>query len=67
MIFRIEELKVKDFSVSNRNKLIEKKKPSTNRTQGVLETTQTTLRILSKYTNISVEHSEPKIRGPQIP
>lgn len=40
------------------------KKPSTNKTQGVLQTTLITFRILSRYTNVFEEHSEPEIRAP---
>ena len=40
------------------------KKPSTNKTQGVLQTTLITFRILSRYTNIFEEHSEPEVRAP---
>lgn len=39
------------------------KKPSTNKTQGILETTHVTFRILSRYTNPFEKHSEPEIKA----
>lgn len=42
----------------------QKNQPSTNRTQGALETTWATFRILSRYTNVFEEDSEPETGPP---
>ena len=51
---------MKDFNIYNR-KNNNGKKPSTNKTQGLLETILISFRILSRYTNIFEEHLEPEI------
>ena len=56
--------KKKDFNIYNRNNT-NGKKPSTNKTQGLLlETILTSFRFLSRYTNILEEYLEPEIWAP---